>query len=231
MDRQFIAPLPVQAKDRDEPAWRWDSESMQVDPASGHAWVGFELIQKICRYSSDFARVESCVAWPRVKDWPDTSGMESLVRLPDGRFLAIAEGAGGPHGGNDVLLFAGDPADASTPQPVRLDYMPPKGYRPTDAVWIGGNRLLVLNRRAKLLEGFTAVLSLVDISGLRAGAVLKGQEIARFAPPILTDNYEALSLEWRGDHAILWMASDNNHMFFQRTLLLAFALPPGMAQR
>ncbi|CAN5290223.1 hypothetical protein BH10PSE12_BH10PSE12_10830 [soil metagenome] len=227
--RQFMAPLPVRPAQRDWPNWKWDSESMVHDPASGRYWVGFELIQWICRYSPGFARVESCATWPEMQAWPPTGGAEAMVRLADGRFIVFGEMAEGAAGGNDALLFDGDPADPATARPHHMTYRAPQGYRPTDAVVIGGNRLLVLNRRATLHEGFTGSIDLVDLPPLRAGALLIGREIAHLAPPLLADNYEALALSREGDDTILWVASDDNHLFFQRTLLLKFALPRSWA--
>ncbi|MGE4429887.1 MAG: esterase-like activity of phytase family protein [Sphingobium sp.] len=203
-----------------------DSESMAVDPATGTIWVGFELSQMICRYPADLSRAEACRTWPEMKDWTDTSSIESLARLPDGRFLVIAEGAHGDGKGRDMLLFADDPSDKKALPPILMHYMPPVGYDPTDAVAIGGNRLLVLNRRATVYDGFTAVITLVDIGAMKPGAVLPGKEVARLAPPVLADNFEAMTVQRRPDgQTVLWVLSDNNHLFFQRTLLLKFALP------
>lgn len=203
-----------------------DSESMAVDPATGKIWVGFELTQMICRYPADLSLVETCRTWPEMKEWTDTSSLESLARLPDGRFLAIAEGAYGNGEGRDVLLFAGDPSEESALPPILMRYMPPVGYDPTDAVAIDKDRLLVLNRRATIYDGFTVIVTLVDIGGMKPGAMLSGKEVARLAPPVLADNFEAMTLQDTPDgQTILWILSDNNHLFFQRTLLLKFALP------
>lgn len=201
-----------------------DSESMATDPDFQHIWVGYELMQLICRYTADLKQIGTCRAPQEMKHWPETESIESLARLPDGRFVSISEGAPGKAGGRDMLLFAGDPVERTTPAPIRMSYMPPTGYDPTDAVYIGKGKLLVLNRRATLYDGFTAVLKLVDISHMQPGAIINGPEIARFAPPILADNFEGLALEHVGRQRILWMVSDDNHLFLQRTLLLKFAL-------
>lgn len=224
--RRFVAPLPLRAIEKDWPRWQFDSESMAHDPATGRHWAGFELAHRICRYAPGFARVEGCRTWPEMKPWPDTGGAEAMARLPDGRFLLIAEMGDSADGrGSDALLFAADPVDPATPAPARLSYRPPQGYRPTDAVALDAQRLLVLNRRLTLYDGFTAVLSLVDLRGARHGGVLEGKPLAWFAPPVLADNFEALALERRAGRTLLWVLSDDNHKFFQRTLLLQFALP------
>lgn len=224
--RHFIAPLPVRPVDAKIDI-TWDSEAMTHDPVSGDTWVGFELIHSICRYSPDFARVKHCKRWPQLRIWPATESIESLARMPDGRFLALAEGLPGKREGYVMALFARDPADGTSPPPVMMDYVPPTGFRPTDAVAIGHGQMLVLNRRVTIGSGFTAVLSVIDLADLAPGAVVRAREIARFEPPVQADNFEALAIETRAGGRILWMASDNNFQFFQRTLLLSFALPQG----
>lgn len=224
----FIAPLPVMPQEADWPIWKWDSEALVHDPESDKYWVSFELIARICRYSSALARVESCARPPDIYAWPKTEMGEAMVRLPDGRFLIFGEGAPGRSGGLDVLLFSDDPAEQSTPPPMHLSYLPPQGFRPTDAVMLSPDTLILVNRRATLWQGFTATLALVRLPRrMTPDTLLKGEAIALLAPPILADNFEALALSREGERRILWVASDDNHEFFQRSLLLKFALPPG----
>jgi len=203
----------------------FDSESLAHDPATGQYWVGFEDGQAICRYDAGFTVQESCVQWQELRRWPGAMGAETMVRFPDGRFLVISEGQLVGDDGRDTLLFRGDPADPKTPPPRHLIYAPPTGYDPDDAVLIGDGQMLVLNRRATLSQGFTAIITLVDIADLRPGTVLKGTEIAHLAPPVQSDNYEGMAIERVAKQRILWIVSDDNHLFFERTLLLKFALP------
>lgn len=224
--RPFIAPLPVRSEEAELPWWSWDSESLTHDPATDRYWVGFELLQRICRYSPGFARVEACRTWPEIWAWPKTGSVESLARLPDGRFLAIGEMGMTSDGRHDTLLFAGDPADQDTPPPIHLRYRAPQGYRPTDAVALDSRHLLVLNRRLTLQELFTGVVAIVDLpEHFEPDMELKARTLARLAPPILSDNYEGLSITREGDRTMIWVISDDNHEFFERTLLLKFLLP------
>jgi hypothetical protein len=228
--RDFIAPLPIRADERDQPWWMWDSESMTHDPATGRFWVGFELQQRICRYSPGFARVESCRVWPQIAAWPKTGSIESLARLPDGRFLAIAEMGMTSSGAHQALLFAGDPTESNTPDPIPLGYVPPQGYRPTDAVALDDRHLLVLNRRLTLMDLFTGTIAIVTLPDHpKAGDMLRAKTLARLAPPLLSDNYEGIAIGREADgQRALWVVSDDNHEFFQRTLLLKFALPDNL---
>ena len=221
----FIAPLPVRVEDRSQPWWVWDSEALAHDPASGRYWVGFEMLQRICRYAPGFARVEACRTWPEIEAWPETGSIESMARLPDGRFLVIAEMGMMGDGSHDTLLFGGDPAESATASPLHLRYVPPRGYRPTDAVALDERHLLTLNRRITLQDLFTATLALVELpANPRPGDRLTARTIARLAPPLLADNFEGLTITREGGRTIVWIASDDNHEFFQRTLLLKFAL-------
>ena len=221
----FIAPLPIRPQDRDQPWWAWDSESLTHDPATGRYWVGFELQQAICRYAPGFSRVEACRTWPEIFAWPKTGSIESLARLPDGRFLAIGEMGMTADGRHDTLLFAGDPAEKDTPAPIHLRYTPPRGYRPTDAVALDDRRLLVLNRRLTLEQLFTATIAIVDLpERLEPGADLKARTLARLAPPLLADNFEGIAVTRDKGRPFIWVVSDDNHEFFQRTLLLKFGM-------
>ena len=218
-------PVPAFAWEAQQPKWRWDTESMTVDPVTGQVWVGIELTKRICRYARDFAKVERCVYPPSIQAWPDTTGIESLQRLPDGRFLGIAEEAVGPYGGHDVVLFARDPTGFDPPSPVHLAYRAPEGYLPTDALWLGHGRMLVINRRLTLLDGFTGMLALAEVGDPHAGQILAARVVAQFSAPVSHDNFEALALTFEHGAPVLWIASDDNHLFFQQTLLLKFALP------
>jgi hypothetical protein len=205
-----------------------DSESLAVDPANGRAWVGYEHANAIWRYAPGLTRAEAHRAPQGMRDWPLNGGAEALVRLRSGRFLVISESKGG-RGGRMALAFDRDPTDRRA-RSFAFAYRPPAGYSPTDAAELPDGRLLVLNRAASLRDGFTAVLTLVDLRRrLRSGATLRGREIARFEAPVIHDNFEALAITREGDDAIVWIASDDNPpSLFQRSLLLKFRLelPP-----
>ncbi|MDO7834776.1 esterase-like activity of phytase family protein [Sphingobium sp. HBC34] len=221
--RPFIAPLPVRAQDRHRPWWSWDAESLAYDPAIDRYWVGFEGLQAICRYGPGFARVEACRTWPEIAAWPETGSIESLARLPDGRFIAIGEMGMTADGRHDVLLFDSDPAEPDTPDPVHLRYAPPQGYRPTDAVALDARHLLVLNRRLTLQDLFTATIAVVALPERPTpGTLLRARTLARLAPPLLADNFEGIAVSQEAGRPIVWVISDDNHEFFQRTLLLKF---------
>jgi len=206
-----------------------DSESLTRDPMTGQIWVGFERANEIWRFSSGFARVEANSAPQPMANWPENGGAESMVRLRDGNFIVLAEDQDALLGGVEVpdvkvgLWFAGDPTKPKRPG-FTFGYRPPKGFKPTDIAELPDGRLAVLNRKASLREGFTAVLTIVDRAAVRPGRIAAGPEVARFAAPVVHDNFEALAVTREGDSTILWIASDDNQLFLQRSLLLKFRL-------
>ncbi|MBX3593436.1 esterase-like activity of phytase family protein [Sphingomonas sp.] len=201
-----------------------DSESLTRDPATGSWWVGFERANAIWRYSPDFTRATGHVAPPAMADWPSGSGPETMVRLRDGRFLVIAEGEEGARKGTkEGLDFTTDPVRAPRRGFV-FSYRPPRGYRPVDIAELPDGRLAILNRRFALRTLFTAALTIVPRAAIRPGAIVRGREIARFTAPILHDNFEAIAVTREGKDTILWIASDDNQQFWERSLLLKFRL-------
>jgi hypothetical protein len=123
----------------------------------------------------------------------------------------------------DAILFAGDPAVASTPT-VSLHYRRPPGYRPTDAALLPDGRILILNRHFAWLR-FSAKLLVADVRGLAAGATIEGQEVATLEAPLVVDNMEGLSVTRENGRTIVWLVSDDDFMrVFRHTLLLKFEL-------
>lgn len=201
-----------------------DSESLTRDPVTGQFWVGFERANQIWRYSSGFARTEAHAAPSAMVEWSENGGAESLVRLRDGSFIVLAESVKGARAGTRRgLWFAGDPV-RQPGRGFRFSYRPPPGYRPTDMTELPDGRLLVLNRKASLRAAFTVVVTLIERRAIRPGQVTEAREIARFAAPVVHDNFEAVAAVREGKDTILWIASDDNHYAFQRSLLLKFRL-------
>ncbi len=197
-----------------------DSESLAV--GKDRAWVGFEGVNEVWRYQRASWRRLASAAPAAMKKWPENAGSEAMLRLPDGRFLVFSEGRE-VRGGTEALLFSRDPSEPQS-QASTIAYLPPKGYRITDAALLADGRMLFLNRRFALTEGVSAKLTLAPKLPSAAGATLTGVEIAHLRPPLTVDNMEALSVTREGARTIVWIASDDNFNPLQRTLLLKFAL-------
>ncbi len=197
-----------------------DSESLAV--RKDRAWVGFEGANEVWRYQRTSWRRLGSAAPPAMKKWPVNAGSEAMLRLPDGRFLVFSEGRQVP-GGTEALLFNRDPSERES-EARTIAYLPPKGYRITDAAVLPDGRMLFLHRRFALTEGVSAKLTLAPKLPSAPGSILTGVEIAHLGPPLAVDNMEALSVTREGARTIVWIASDDNFNPLQRTMLLRFAL-------
>ncbi len=200
-----------------------DAESLTTDAATGQMWVGFEFHNAIWRYDTGFTHAEAHVAPPTMQKWPKNGGPEAMIRLADGRFLVFSEEAVGPEKSTALLIFPRDPTMPGA-VPISAGYRAPKGYRVTDVAILPDGRLLMLHRRFTLMEGVSAILSILDPATIRAGHAAQGRQIARLASPLTVDNMEALEVVQEGGRTIVWIASDDNYSPLQRTLLLKFAL-------
>lgn len=201
-----------------------DSEGLIVDRGAGIAWVSFERANQIWVYDADLTRAIRHSAPPVMSDWPLNSGAEAIVRLSKGGFIAFSEGEPfGKTGAYEAARFSGDP----TRNPRRgfsFGLRLPAQYRPTDSVELADGRILLLARRISIWDGFRCALFVIDPRQIRPGAVVEPREVARFEPPALSDNFEAMAVTREGASTILWIASDDNQTMFQKSLLLKFRL-------
>ncbi|WP_375288607.1 esterase-like activity of phytase family protein [Sphingomonas sp.] len=198
-----------------------DSESLVLDPQSGRAWIGFESANAIWRYAPGLRRGDGEVRPQAMRRWRQNGGAESMARLPDGRFVVIAERGPKRRLPRPGLIFDCDPVAGCTPQ--RFGYRPPAGYDPSDAAALPNGDLLVLTRQWRPPVRFTAKLTLVRRADLRAGKVVTGREIATLDGP-LAENWEGLAVTREGGATMLWMVSDEDEPLVQRTLLAKFRL-------
>ena len=146
-----------------------------------------------------------------------------MVRLRDGSFIVLAESEPGARKGTRRgLWFAGDPTGPT--RTVAFSYRPPAGYKALDIAELPDGRLIVLNRKFSFREAFTAAVTIVDRAAIRPGAIVPGREIARFAAPVMHDNFEAIAVTREAGETVVWIASDDNQLVAQRSLLLKFRL-------
>lgn len=196
-----------------------DVEAMVL--AGSEAWLAYENRNQLWRYRRGDWTALGHAAPPQMRDWPTNNGAEAMLRLADGRFLVISESLE-QDGSSAGLLFAGEPTTGARAATVR--FRTPVDYRITDGAQLPDGRLLLLQRRASLRDGFPARLAIVDLAELGSGRPISGREIARLEAPLTVDNMEALSITEEAGRIIVWLASDDNYLWFQRTLLLKFAL-------
>lgn len=208
-----------------------DIESAAYDAQSQNFWLGMESTNSIIRMRLDDGKIVETgrVRPPGMKGWGENSGPESLVRLADGRFLALREGTTGRfeterHAG---LIFAGDPI--ASPASDKFTMLAPAGFNPTDAAQLPDGRVLVLLRRVvwPLPARFAARLAIADPASLRKGSVWRLKEVAKLSSTLPVDNFEGIAAMPRADGRLdIWLISDGNNSAFQRTLLWKLIVDP-----
>lgn len=158
---------------------------------------------------------------------PANEGIEALTGLTDGRLLALTEGLrveGGLRGWvGDGLDKAGDGARLSW---VPVVWHASEGFQPSDAAPMPDGDVLVLERRVLppgvRIRRLPARALARDVGG---GTVLDGEEIARLDGAVTFDNMEGIAARREvGGGTLVYLLSDDNFAFYQRTLLMMFRL-------
>lgn len=206
-----------------------DSEALAIDPETGTHWVAYESANAIWRYDAALGNATGSVRPAAMRRWPRNGGPEAMVRLRDGSFLILSESArrDAPKGTYHALVFDRDPV-LRRAAALRFYYRPPAGFNATAADQLPDGRVIVVNRRVVWPSGFEAAVTIIDPAEIRSGAVVAGREVARLGGGLWSgfgrDNFEAVSVVREGDDTIVWLATDHNMQWPQRSLLLKFRL-------
>jgi hypothetical protein len=203
---------------RDRPVPGQDSEGLAVAPDGG-AWVSFEGDRPaVWRYAVPGGRARPAPTAPDFARLQRNGGLEALASAADGTLYAVPERSGDL--ARPFPVFRLRPgADAWDEAPGAWPRTPP--HLPTGADVGPDGRLYVVERDVSLLGGFGARVRRAPLSDwpdfspetvldLRGGGI---------------DNVESVAV-WRAADGGLRMllATDDNFAFWQRTLLLEFAL-------
>ncbi|QUL37220.1 esterase-like activity of phytase family protein [Erythrobacter sp. JK5] len=204
----------------------WDIESATRDPVTGNYWLGFENVHTVHRFTiaSDAHGLRDL---DREVDWKVNSGAEAMVRLADGRFVILPEGAA------EGLVFATDPVEGAEAESFAFRN-PAPGFAVTDMAQLPDGRVLLLMRNLDFGIGgwppFESKLVIGDPP--RAGqeqpwSPALALDLAGIVP---RENYEALALRPRADGSVtVWLMSDDNLAALQRTLLVKLRFDPSAA--
>jgi hypothetical protein len=202
---------------------RADAEALVL--TANAAYVAFERQPRVLRFDADQngplagARGRALTLPEEVARIPMNEGLEAMTALADGRLFVISEGA-----------FEGDAVRAwvlaSVTKPAEaLHYVPAAGYQPTDATTLASGDVLVLERRFTVFDRGARIVRLRG-DDIRAGARLRGEEVARLLPPVQVDNFEGIdAIADPNGGTRVFLLSDDNFSAFQRTLLLQFWMP------
>lgn len=196
-----------------------DSEDL-AQLTDGRFAVSFEQTQSIRIYDLNrdgpFGPAIRGPALAETRSLPNNSGLEALTSTGDGELIIGAEG--GPEATTPIWrarLDAQSPVEPNARYPISDGYSLTSLDRLPDGTYVALERFFapVIGPRARI-KHFT-----FDANGTVADL----EELARLAPPLPLDNFEAISAVRMPDGATrLYIVSDDNFSRRQRTLLLAF---------
>lgn len=207
-----LSPLPGSQKVRRES----DAEALSEDGSGG--WiVAYEQRHRLIRFTEGKSGTDTIPLPSKAINLPDNSGIETLVRLMDGQLLILAEdpAAKGRHPG--WLGGIGGWQE--------LSYVPGVNFVPTDATVLPSGDILVLERAFHPFGGWGTRVVHMAREQVVAGAELRGHPLAVFRAPMIVDNFEGLAARFDQGNVRLYLVSDDNFNFLQRTLLLTFDWP------
>ena len=199
-----------------------ESDAESLTGIDGGVAVSFEHRHRLWLYRgapNPFRARPREIAFPaRSRAGPANKGMEALARLRDGRLIAIAEDF---------------PEDGPFTQGWILQNRRWQGFRyrrhalfhPVGATTLPDGDLLVLERRFTYIGGFATRLVTLSPGSIRPAVDVKGRELVRLEPPLITENFEGIaSYRSTAGETVLYLISDDNFLALQNTLLLKFSV-------
>lgn len=205
-----------------------DAEGGTYDQQTGRSWIAWETRNAISRLSPELEQ-EAIVRPRAMRDWGVNSGPETLLRLADGRFIALREGFNGRFETqrHKAVIFAGDPIESGEPE--HFTFVGPARFAPTDAAQLSDGRVLILLRRLVWLMPFRFAgrIALAHPDDIRPDGTWEAHEVAKLTSGLPVDNFEGMAIEpGPGSNATVWLISDDNDAATQSTLLWKLVVDP-----
>ena len=208
---------------------RWgDAEGLRIIDRNGapHALVSFEGANDLRAFSgTDFVASRSV-------DVPLPASTNEVDRNAGFEGLAVAPASSPLQGG--IVLLAEHSLDTSDnhrgwiiggPRAGTFSLQRRDNYDVTDAVFLPGGDLLVLERQLGFPLGVGMRIRRIAADDLRPGATVDGEVLLEADLRYQIDNMEGIAVGRGPDgETIIALVSDNNQNKLQRTLLLFFAL-------
>ncbi len=199
-----------------------DSEAL-AQLQDGRFAVAFEQRQAILLYDMNrdgpFGAAAQGPPLAGVRGLPANVGLEAMATLANGDLLVGAEGGGA----GDTPLWRSSPHEGGGVR-SHVRYRAAPGFSLTSLDRLPSGDVIALERFYAPVIGPRARIARFPEAAL-AGGVIAPEEVARIAPPLVLDNFEAIAAIAMPDGATrLYILSDDNFSSRQRTLFLAFDL-------
>lgn len=204
-----------------------DAEGLAVE--DGHAWIAFENNDRIMRHDFDWGDAAPGKAIKRLSPPPElnrrrgSDGIETVGLLKSGpmkgQLVVFAENKLDRDGGHMGWIMGN-----GAPKPMSLKRI--GGFDVTDVAGLPDGGIVVLERRFRYSEGVQMRIRRVSPEELVSGRMIEGEVLLELDARATIDNMEGIAAHRSPDgETILTLISDDNYnRFFQRTLLMQFAL-------
>jgi len=213
LDQAMLAPVFGQDGKALPSKFEADAEGLALWP-NGDLMVSFEHDHRIWLYPAKGGAPQP-LPMPDIA-MPPNDGMEGLSLAPsqgpDAYWVGVEAGS---------IWLCHIKADCKAYPNLP---MPPQGYRLSGLREGPDGQLFILHHSWNPAQGSRIVLSMITDP---VGPAPKTIQILSLAPPLSTDNFEGIAVTKAADGALrIYLLSDDNFSKTQRTLLLAFDLPP-----
>ena len=193
-----------------------DAEAV-VQTGEGGLIVAYERQHRLWLYRDVWSSPKPISMGKALSDLPLNSGIEALVLMAPGELLAITETGTAE---SNFTAFYKTQSSIS-----RVQYPYDSYFRPSDAVRLASNSLLVLERGYNREVGVGARLVLVQLRTPNGSFEITGDVVVDFGWPIPLDNFEGFAIVSRPSApTYIYLLSDDNYSRAQRTLLMMFEL-------
>ncbi len=221
-----LAPLLDASGQESQSKFLVDAESLALD--GERAFVGFEQRHRVVTYAplADLGKALPSfpLAFPFDLDiLHSNGGFEALVVAPkssqlEGALVAITEKSFDENGNIYAAIVGG-------PLPGQFRVRPRDDFEITDATFLPGGDLLLLERRFSIATGVGMRLRRIEGDTIKQDAVVDGEILFEANYRSQIDNMEGLDAIPEPDGSVrLIVVSDDNHSILQRTLMLEFRL-------
>jgi hypothetical protein len=211
-----------------------DAEGLRVVTRDGRtdAFVSFETRNDVRRFAAlpdiSEARPEPVGLPKAVGGLRRMAGLEAIAASPedgvlDGSLVIVAERSLDSRRNHRGWILSG-------PQRGAFSIVRSSEFDVTDAAFLPGGDLLILERFYEFPLKVAFRIRRIDAGTIRPGATVDGRILIEADLRYDIDNMEGMALRpGPNGETLILICSDDNHSMLQRTLLLQFALPPDAA--
>ncbi len=202
-----------------------DCEALEID--DGDALIGFERNSQTGRFdiAKDGALTSFRSVWPKpgIGSLDRNRGIEAMAVFPPqsrfaGSILSVSESTLNAEGNHRAFITGPDGVS-------EFAIASRDGYSVTDADFLPGGDLVILERRFGLNVSPGMRLRRIEAAAIGGGLTADGEVLMEAGLAYRIDNMEGLDISIGEDGQVyLTLISDDNFFYFQSTLLLEFKL-------